>query len=199
MHMCNMTHSCVWHGSFICVTWLIHMRDMAHSDIPANCMNTRHGTPIHACPWPLNSALQWVLQCALQCATVCCRVLPCVAVCYNMLQCIAVYCSVMQGGAVCCSAFCRVLQSVATYCNTLQYTATHCNTLQHAATHCNTLQHTATHLIDIRQGALTNRRRKSRSQTVALSIESSSEFRGRHGRRSMRAVIIHIWIHKIFV
>jgi len=29
--MCDMTHSCVWHGSFICVTWLIHMCDMTHS------------------------------------------------------------------------------------------------------------------------------------------------------------------------
>ena len=29
--MCDMTHSCVWHGSFICVTWLIHMCDKTHS------------------------------------------------------------------------------------------------------------------------------------------------------------------------
>jgi len=27
--MCDMTHSYVWHGSFICVTWLVHMCDMA--------------------------------------------------------------------------------------------------------------------------------------------------------------------------
>jgi len=26
-----MTHSCVWHDSSICVTWLIHMCDMTHS------------------------------------------------------------------------------------------------------------------------------------------------------------------------
>jgi len=25
------THSCVWHDSFMCVTWLIHMCDMTHS------------------------------------------------------------------------------------------------------------------------------------------------------------------------
>jgi len=31
IHMCDMTHSYVWHDSFICVTWLIHMYDMAHS------------------------------------------------------------------------------------------------------------------------------------------------------------------------
>jgi len=29
--MCHMTHSPVWHDSFICVTWLIHMCDMTHS------------------------------------------------------------------------------------------------------------------------------------------------------------------------
>jgi len=28
---CDMSHSQVWHGSFICRTWLIHMCDMAHS------------------------------------------------------------------------------------------------------------------------------------------------------------------------
>jgi len=26
-----MTHSCVWHDSFMCVTWLIHVCDMTHS------------------------------------------------------------------------------------------------------------------------------------------------------------------------
>jgi len=31
IHMCDMTHSYVWHDSFICVTWLIHMCDMNHS------------------------------------------------------------------------------------------------------------------------------------------------------------------------
>jgi len=30
-HMCDMTHSYVWHDSFICVTWLIHMCDKTHS------------------------------------------------------------------------------------------------------------------------------------------------------------------------
>jgi len=31
MHMCDITHSYVWHDSFICATWLIHMCDMTHS------------------------------------------------------------------------------------------------------------------------------------------------------------------------
>ena len=29
--MCNMTHSCVWHDSVICVTWLSHICDMTHT------------------------------------------------------------------------------------------------------------------------------------------------------------------------
>jgi len=31
IHLCDMTHSCVWHDSFMCVTWLFHMCDMTHS------------------------------------------------------------------------------------------------------------------------------------------------------------------------
>ena len=31
IHMCDMTHSYVWHDSFIRVTWLIHMCDMTRS------------------------------------------------------------------------------------------------------------------------------------------------------------------------
>jgi len=33
IHMCDMTHSYVWHDPFICVTWLIHMCDMTHSHV----------------------------------------------------------------------------------------------------------------------------------------------------------------------
>ena len=31
IHICDMTHLYMWHDSFICVPWLIHMRDMTHS------------------------------------------------------------------------------------------------------------------------------------------------------------------------
>jgi len=31
VRVCDMTHSYMWHDSFICVTWLIHMCDMTHS------------------------------------------------------------------------------------------------------------------------------------------------------------------------
>ena len=33
IHVCDMTHTHVWHDSFISVTWLIHMCDMTHSSI----------------------------------------------------------------------------------------------------------------------------------------------------------------------
>jgi len=41
--MCDMTHSCVWHDSFICVTWLIHMCDVTHSYV--------RYVPYHSCVW----------------------------------------------------------------------------------------------------------------------------------------------------
>jgi len=31
IHIRDMTHSCVWHDTFTCVTWLIYMCDMTHS------------------------------------------------------------------------------------------------------------------------------------------------------------------------
>ena len=31
IHVCDLTHSFVWHDLFICVTWLIHVYDMTHS------------------------------------------------------------------------------------------------------------------------------------------------------------------------
>jgi len=33
IHLCDMTHSSVWHDSFICVPWLIHLCDMTHSSV----------------------------------------------------------------------------------------------------------------------------------------------------------------------
>ena len=45
--VCDMTHSYVWHDSFICVTWLIHMCDMTHianstSHVSAESISGRH-------------------------------------------------------------------------------------------------------------------------------------------------------------
>ena len=33
IHMCDMTHSCVWHDSCTCVPWLVRMCDMTHSHV----------------------------------------------------------------------------------------------------------------------------------------------------------------------
>jgi len=33
MHICEMTHSCVWLDSFICVTWIIQKYDMTHPEM----------------------------------------------------------------------------------------------------------------------------------------------------------------------
>jgi len=41
IYVCDMTHSYLWHDSFVNVTWLIHMCDMAHSCV-------RHGSFICA-------------------------------------------------------------------------------------------------------------------------------------------------------
>jgi len=36
IHMCDVTHSYVWHDSLVCVTWPIHMCDMTHSHVCHN-------------------------------------------------------------------------------------------------------------------------------------------------------------------
>jgi len=33
IYVLDVTHSCVWHDSFMCVTWLIHVCDMTHSNV----------------------------------------------------------------------------------------------------------------------------------------------------------------------
>jgi len=59
IHMCDMTHSYVWHdssngcswlyenGSFTCVTWLIHMCDMTHPMDVVRCMGMTHSYVWH--------------------------------------------------------------------------------------------------------------------------------------------------------
>jgi len=51
MYVCGMTHSYVWHDSFMCVTWLIHKCDMTHSCVWHSSINTcwesAHLSPSH--------------------------------------------------------------------------------------------------------------------------------------------------------
>ena len=120
IHICDKTHSYVWHDSLIYAIWLIHMCDMTHSYMRHDsfiCV-TRF---IHMCDTWLNRIKD------LTCSFV-------------------GFISFIWGKWL-----------TATHCNTLQHTATHLYhtadlfvwgnySLQHTATHCNTLQHTATHL-----------------------------------------------------
>ena len=48
LHMCNMTPWYVWHDSFICVTWLIHTCEMTHSYLwhEALLSLVRHDSPV---------------------------------------------------------------------------------------------------------------------------------------------------------
>jgi len=46
-HMWDMTHSYVWHDSFICVTWRIHMCDMTHSYV----WQDSFACVTHSCAW----------------------------------------------------------------------------------------------------------------------------------------------------
>jgi len=65
-----MTHSYVWHDSFICVTWLIHMCDMTHSYVWHDsfiCVTHSYVWLIHVCQVQRAAALwtchtnQWVM------------------------------------------------------------------------------------------------------------------------------------------
>ena len=115
---CGMPYSNVWHDSFICVTWLIHVCDMTHSCVWHDSfmrMTNVCMTAIH-----LNGSLMCItaihLNCSSMCITVihlngsfmcctaihlsdsfvrmtnvCCSVLQCAAVCCSVLQCVAVW------------------------------------------------------------------------------------------------------------
>jgi len=48
IHMCDMTHSCVWNDAFMCVTWCIHMCDITHSYV---CHDSFMCDMTHACVW----------------------------------------------------------------------------------------------------------------------------------------------------
>jgi len=136
----DVTHSYVWHDSFVCVTWLIHMCDRTDvmwcdvmcMQIVAYALPTVETLARHAMELIKSPALrtlrrlmvvyyecmQVLVYCSvLQRDAVCCSVLQCVAAWCSVLQCVAVCCSVLQCVAVCCS----VLQCVAVCCSVLQW------------------------------------------------------------------------------
>jgi len=61
--MCDMTHSYVWHDSFICVTWLIHMCDMTHSYVSHDSF-IRVTCLIHMCDMTYTSSIceTWLIS-----------------------------------------------------------------------------------------------------------------------------------------
>jgi len=139
VHIHDVTHSYVWHASFICVTCLIHMCDMPHSYvwhasfIRVTCLIHMYSLAL------IIRHFSHVGHTALHCNTLQHTALHCNTLHYTALHRITLYYSALH---------CNTLQHTALHCNTLHYTASHCNlnsTLQRTATHCNTLQHTATH------------------------------------------------------
>ena len=42
IHTCDMTRSCMWHASFVCVTWLVHVCDMTHVLVWHDSVNMWH-------------------------------------------------------------------------------------------------------------------------------------------------------------
>ena len=49
IHMCDMTHSYVWHVAFICVTWRIYVCDMTHSYVWHDALICIHMCDISHC------------------------------------------------------------------------------------------------------------------------------------------------------
>jgi len=124
----DMARSCVWQGSFVCVTWLIRVCDMTHSSVwhawEDSC--TLDVTRSDVWAWIMNMC-DMTYSCAW----------------WDSFVCVAWLTWCMSRDLCVCVAWIR--ESNATYCNTLQHTATHCYTLLRTATHCNALQNTATH------------------------------------------------------
>ena len=151
--MCDLTHSYVWHDSFICVTWLStwNTLDLERLGKLKNilCVSA-------ACQHDAFICVTWLIH---TCEIVqyaedvgfgetrrnqrtCCACLPCaadvaadagvcyrcrsrVAVCCSLLQCVVGCYSVLQCAAVCCS----VLQHVAACCSVLHCVALCCSIL----------------------------------------------------------------------
>jgi len=156
--MSGMTRSYVWHASFLCVTWLIHMCGMPHSCFGIS--NSYFAHSAHSYVWrafipKCNICHLYLWHASFMCVTWrrsdsqdAQQAVKYVAGVFRV-EWVAVCCSALQCIAVCCSIFnhetvetthtkfylglcCRRQRN----CNTLQHTATLCNTLQHTATHC---------------------------------------------------------------
>ena len=126
IHMCDMTHSYVWHDSFICVTWLIHMCDMTHSYVWHDSFTC------YVPAWQNSLTSTSKDLCVLSYIRICdllhVWIYKAHTNSYNVVSFMDV-----------CDAYIQIFVYVTCY-ECMQDTAGHCNTLQHTATHCNTLQ-----------------------------------------------------------
>ena len=129
--MCDMTHSHVWHDSFTCVTWLIHMCDMTHPYV-------RHDSffltdwQIFDSIYPIRCGFNlYILQSLISKSL---RLYLYLTDLYNSTRCVF-YESVHVPIKEDLSSIRLWIYSSFVCC----WCATHCNTLQHTATHCNTL------------------------------------------------------------
>ena len=133
LHLPKMTHSYARHDSFICETWLIHMRDDPFvRGMTRSCVAWR----IHM-RFAVFQAVLTMWEDLRECNTLQHTAPQCNTLHYTDPA------AVLQ--IILHTTQYATLQHTATHCNTLQHPATPCNTLQHTATHCNTLQYTAPH------------------------------------------------------
>jgi len=125
IHMCDMTHLCVVHDSFIRVAWLNYFM----------CLSTLQPAATHC------NTLQHP---ATHCNTLICVYLLFMCIWFLYPLCIYLF-RVFQ---IHTATHCNTPQHTATHCNTLQHTATHCNTLQQTNV-CLSTFHVHTTLVSI--------------------------------------------------
>ena len=129
IHMCDMTHSHVWHDSFTCGTWLIHVCDMIHSRV-------RHDSFI---------CVTWLVHvCDMTRSRVRHDSFKCMTWLIHMFD--MIHSHVRHDSFICGTwliHMCDMTQERWIYARGTQqllFSATHYNTLQHTTTYCNTLK-----------------------------------------------------------
>ena len=81
IHTCDVTHPRVWHDSFTCVAWLIHMRDVTHSHVwrdPFTCVTWL----IHMCDMTHSHVWHYSFTCVTWLNHLCDMTHSCV--CHNL-------------------------------------------------------------------------------------------------------------------
>ena len=63
IHTCHLTHSCVWHDSFICVTWIIHLSVRCDSLVSGCAVTHLIHEWIHSCD--LTHPYVWYNSCSV--------------------------------------------------------------------------------------------------------------------------------------